>query len=63
MLRLLTETYGNRLADAHGNVHVARDDLGRSAFRDPGPYTGRHRKETVPWPFGVLLAWWAGEDV
>jgi hypothetical protein len=63
MLRLLTETYGNRCPDAFGNVHVARDDLGRTAFRHPGNYVGRHRQEPLPRPLGALLAWWYGEDV
>ena len=62
MLRLLTETHGNRLSDADGNVHVARDDLGRTALRCPGDYTGRHRQTEVPWPLRVL-ARWEGVDV
>jgi hypothetical protein len=44
MLRLLDRSYGNRSPDDAGNLHTRFDWHGRTVFRDPGRYTGRHRR-------------------
>lgn len=60
MLRLLDRSYGNRAPDDAGNTHTRFDWEGKTVFRDPGPYTGAHRRPELPWPLQVvapLFSW------
>ena len=62
MLALIPFGFGNRAPDIFGNVHTRLNDRGRTVYRDPGDYTGRHRKD-VPNPVIWFLARLAGERV
>jgi hypothetical protein len=44
VLALIPRTFGNRRADAFGNVHVLVTPEGLPVFRWPGRYRGRHRR-------------------
>lgn len=58
MLALIPFTFGNRQPDIFGNVHTARDDRGRTVFRDPGDYRGSHRAvQPLILPLRLLARW------